>query len=81
MVAALHDVGQDEDANDEVEGGLGHGHDGIASEVEVGKVSAFGEEPLPSPGLLTPPRSAWIGSPPLLLNHALSLEPGHQDGP
>ena len=30
---------------------------------------------------LTPPRSAWIGSPPLLLNHALSLEARHQDGP
>ena len=44
LVAALHNVGEDEDCDHEVEGGLGHWQDGVARDVKVGKVSAFGEE-------------------------------------
>ena len=44
LVAALHDVGEDEDGDHEVEGGLGHGHNLIAADVKVGEVAAFGDE-------------------------------------
>ena len=44
LIAALYDVGEKEDADDEVEGGFAHGFDGIAEEFEVSEVSAFGEE-------------------------------------
>ena len=44
LVATLHNIGEDEDRDHEVEGGLGHGHDGITCDVKVGEVSAFGEK-------------------------------------
>ena len=44
LVAALHDIGEDEDGDHEVEGGLGHGQDGVAADVKVGEVATFGEK-------------------------------------
>jgi hypothetical protein len=44
LVSGLDDIGEDEDGDDEVEGGLGHGDDVLTEEGEVGEVAAFGEE-------------------------------------
>ena len=44
LITTLHNVGEDEDGDHEVERRLGHGHDGVAGDVKVGEVTAFGEE-------------------------------------
>ena len=44
LVAALHDIGDDEDSDHEVEGCFGHWHDGVAEEAEVAEVGTFAEE-------------------------------------
>jgi hypothetical protein len=44
LVSGLDDVGEDEDADDEVESGFGHGGDVFAEDGKVGEVAAFGEE-------------------------------------
>ena len=41
LVAALHDVDDDEHADDEVEGGLAHLFDRVTSEIEVGEMATL----------------------------------------
>ena len=44
LVAPLHDVGENEDSDDEIEGGFGHLVDFVPEEFQVGKVSTFRQE-------------------------------------
>ena len=44
LIATLHDVGENEDGDHEVEGGLGHRYDFVAADVKMGEMAAFGEE-------------------------------------
>ena len=47
LVAPLHDVSEDENADHKVEGGFRHGCNGIAGEVQVGQMSSLGQEHYP----------------------------------